>query len=61
VLEPFGPGGSRRYQHASHDLATDRKLDPPLKSAPPPAVVVVDGLFLHRDELAGVWDMSVFF
>jgi uridine kinase len=23
-------------------------------------VLVVDGLFLHRDELAGAWDLSVF-
>jgi uridine kinase len=23
-------------------------------------VLVVDGLFLHRDELAGHWDLSVF-
>lgn len=60
VLEPFGPGKSRRYQAACHDLATDQQLDPPLESAPPAAVLVVDGLFLHRDELAGVWDLSVF-
>ena len=23
-------------------------------------MLVVDGLFLHRDELAGLWDLSVF-
>lgn len=60
VLEPFGPGGSRQYQAACHDLRSDRHVDPPKVLAPPGTVLVVDGLFLHRDELAGVWDLSVF-
>ena len=60
VLDPLGPGGTRRYRRAAHDLATDRPVDPPPELAPPGAVVVLDGLFLHRDELAGVWDLSVF-
>ena len=60
VLEPLGPGGSRNYRSACHDLAADRPLEPPVQVAPPGAVLVVDGLFLHRDELAGVWDLSVF-
>ena len=60
VLEPLAPGGSRRYRPASHDLAGDRVLRPAAEVAPPDAVLVVDGVFLHRDELAGVWDFSVF-
>ncbi|SNT55198.1 uridine kinase [Asanoa hainanensis] len=60
VLEPFGPNGSRRYRHAAHDLATDALLIPAPRLAPPDAVLVVDGLFLHRDELASAWDLSVF-
>jgi uridine kinase len=60
VLDPLGPGGSRRYQAACLDLVSDQQLDPPVESARPGAVLVVDGLFLHRDELAGAWDLSVF-
>ncbi len=60
VLAPLGPGGSRRYQAACHDLETDQRIDPPAEEAPPGAVVVLDGLFVHRDELAGIWDLSVF-
>jgi uridine kinase len=60
VLEPFAPGGSRRYRPAAHDLATDAVLDTPPQPAPRDAVLVVDGLFLHRDELADAWDLSVF-
>lgn len=60
VLDPLGPKGSRRYQSASHDLVTDRAVDPPVMTADPGAVLVLDGLFLHRDELIEVWDLSVF-
>ncbi|GGQ52247.1 nucleoside/nucleotide kinase family protein [Couchioplanes azureus] len=60
VLAPFGPGGTRRYRTAVHDVGTDEVLDLPWHTAAADAVVVVDGLFLHRDELVGHWDFSVF-
>jgi uridine kinase len=60
VMEPFAPGGSRRYRPAAHDLATDIILDPDPCTALPGTVLVVDGLFLHRGELADAWDLSVF-
>lgn len=60
VLVPLGPGGSRRYRRASHDLATDLFVHPPEEQAPPGAVVILDGLFLHRDELVAGWDLSIF-
>lgn len=60
VLHPFAPGGDRRYRARAHDLATDAVLEPPREQAPADAVLVVDGIFLHRDELAAVWDASVF-
>jgi uridine kinase len=60
VLDPLGTGGSREYRPAAHDLRTDEILSPPARTAPPGAVLILDGLFLHRDELAGVWDLSIF-
>jgi uridine kinase len=60
VLRPLGPGGSGRYRPRGHDLATDEVLDEPLVLAPGGAVLVVDGLFLHRSELEGLWDFTVF-
>jgi uridine kinase len=60
VLVPFGPDGSRRYRGAVHDVRTDEVLDLPWLSAPAGTVLVLDGLFLHRDEVAGYWDFSVF-
>ncbi|MEU5671809.1 uridine kinase [Micromonospora sp. NPDC047753] len=60
VLEPFGPGGSRCYRPAAHDLRTDEILDLEWRTAAPGTVLIVDGLFLHRDELVECWDFSVF-
>jgi uridine kinase len=59
VLEPLGPGGSRRYSCAAHDLDTDAEVRSPRRTAAPGAVLVLDGLFLHRDGLAGRWDLSI--
>lgn len=60
VLRPLGPGGSRRYRPRGHDLATDQVLDGPFLTAGAGAVAVVDGLFLNRQELAGLWDFTIF-
>lgn len=60
VLAPLGPGGDGRYRAAAHDVETDAALDPPWRAAEPGSVLIVDGLFLHRDELVDRWDFSVF-
>jgi uridine kinase len=60
LLDPLSPGGTRRYRTAAHDLTTDRALDEPWQHATPGAVLVLDGVFLHRDELRAYWDFSVF-
>ncbi|MEU9128418.1 uridylate kinase [Kitasatospora sp. NPDC048540] len=60
VLVPLGPGGDRRYRSRIIDLSTDRAIDEPPATAPVDAVLVVDGSFLQRGELAGLWDEVVF-
>lgn len=60
LLAPFGPGGSRRYRTAVHDVASERPVDAPLLTASDDAVLVVDGIFLHRRRLAACWDFSVY-
>lgn len=60
VLGPLSPGGNRRYRPRAHDLDTDEPLTPDPVEAPPGSVVVIDGLFLHRDELATRWTYSIF-
>jgi uridine kinase len=60
VLEPLGPGGTRRYRPASLDLETDETVHPPVAQAAPDAIVVVDGSFLQVPALAAAWDEVVF-
>jgi uridine kinase len=60
LLDPLGPGGDRRYRTAVIDLATDQPVDAPARVAPDDLVVVLDGSFLQRPELAGAWDLTVF-
>lgn len=60
ALSPLGPDGSHHYRPAGHDVETDELLWPDLVEAPEGAVVVVDGLFLHRAELDGCFEFTVF-
>ncbi|UVJ40838.1 uridine kinase [Arthrobacter sp. CJ23] len=60
VLDPFGPGGDGRYKAIATDLERDRYVDMEQQQALPGTIVVVEGMFLHRDELAGRWNYSVF-
>lgn len=59
VLIPLGPCGSRRYRDKAHDLASDADVEPEPKYAPAGSIVVIDGLFLHRDELRHHWHYSI--
>lgn len=43
-----------------HDLLTDAPLTLDPVPVSPGTVLVLDGVFLHRDELAGFWDFSVY-
>jgi len=60
ALDPLRSGGDGWYRTASYDPGSDTIVRPAARLAPRRAVVVVEGLFLHRDELVDIWDMSVF-
>ena len=60
VLIPLGPDGNRRYRTRVIDLASDAEIGEPPVEAPVDAVVIVDGSFLQRPELAGLWDHRIF-
>lgn len=61
ALDPLRPEGTGVHVDASYDLTTDSVITSPVtRSAEVDAVVLVEGLFLHRDELRDYWDMSVF-
>ncbi len=60
LLDPLGPGGSRRYRTAIFDVNADQPVSQEALVAPPGSILIVDGLFLHRPGLREVWDDSIF-
>ncbi|GAA5511825.1 hypothetical protein Dcar01_00538 [Deinococcus carri] len=60
LLDPLGPGGSRRYRTAIFDHTADAPLETPEQTAAEGSLLLLDGLFLHRPELRDVWDDSIF-
>jgi uridine kinase len=59
LLDPLSPGGSRRYRSAVFDHVTDSAAVADEQVAPEGSVLILDGLFLHRPELAACWDFSI--
>jgi uridine kinase len=60
LLEPLGQDGPAHFRRAVFDFRTDRAVDGPLELAPSKAVLLFDGVFLHRQELAKFWEISIF-
>ncbi|MBO4274755.1 cytidylate kinase family protein [Microbispora triticiradicis] len=60
LLDPLGPGGDRRFQHAVYDRDTDTPSSPPARSAAADAVLLFDGVFLLRPELVDRWNLRIF-
>jgi uridine kinase len=58
LLVPFREG-AREVLVAAFDEPTDTPLEI-VTDAAPNAVLVFDGLFVHRDEFAKLWDLSVY-
>jgi uridine kinase len=59
LLRPFAENAAR-VRIAAFDEASDRPLDVHVGQLPGDAVLVFDGLFLHRVELAAFWDLTVY-
>lgn len=60
ILCPLGPGGNMRFKPAVFDFRTDSPIEGPWRTANKDAVLVFEGIFLHRQELLPHWDFSVF-
>lgn len=58
LLDPFGRGEPVRT--AVHDVRADAVLDLPPVPVGSDDVLIVDGVFVHRDELAPYWDFSLY-
>ena len=59
LIGPFRMGGSTAFVTKSFDLATDTAVQPKWRSGPANALLIVDGIFLNRPELRGLWNYSV--
>jgi uridine kinase len=63
VLDPLRAGGDRLVRRRVFDYRTNAAVNAPVEEVPVDAVVIVvivEGMFLHRDELADRWNWSVF-
>jgi uridine kinase len=60
LLEPWRRGPGAAYRRRWHDLATDAYLDDRPALVPAEGVLLVDGVFAQRPELAGLWDLVVY-
>ncbi len=58
VIKPFREGGF--YRKAIFDVDRDCLIEVAPIATPPGAIVIVEGIFLHRIELLPFWDYSVF-
>ncbi|HEY0453484.1 uridine kinase [Actinophytocola sp.] len=59
LLDPLGPRGTGRFVRAVYDVHNEKPVDHVPERAEPGAILVLDGIFAHRIELAGHWDYSV--
>lgn len=59
LLDPLSPGGNREYVREVYDLRREREVRRLPELAPDDAILVLDGIFVHRDELVRYWDYSV--
>lgn len=59
LVEPFRMGGSAGFVLEAFDARRDAPVEPKWVTAPADAVLIVDGVFLNRPELSGIWNYSV--
>lgn len=63
LIDPFREGGQTSgatgFQLDAFDLDRDTASESAWVSAPRDAVLIVDGIFLHRPELRGLWNFSI--
>ena len=59
LLEPFRMGGSTAFVTAAFDHVRDLPVQSKWRTGPKDAMLVLDGIFLNRPELAGLWNYSI--
>jgi len=59
LIDPFRLAGSTGFQTAAFDVERDAPIESRWQTAQADAILIVDGVFLLRPELRGLWDYSV--
>ena len=59
VLEPLQSNGSWEYRTKIFDHATDSESLSPVKKASKGAVIIIDGVFLYKQNLLHYWDVKI--
>ncbi|MET0807085.1 MAG: uridine kinase, partial [Lacisediminihabitans sp.] len=59
LVDPFRSAGSTGFVLSGYDEARDTAVQPKWQSAGADAILIVDGQFLNRPELAGLWNYSI--
>jgi uridine kinase len=59
LVEPFRIGHIGSFVLAAFDVRSDAQIEPKWTTAPDDAILIVDGLFLNRPELRGLWNYSI--
>lgn len=59
LLDPLSPRGNGEYVRAVYDVRREREVRVLPELAPDDAILLFDGIFVHRDELIRYWDYSV--
>jgi uridine kinase len=59
LVDPFKLGGSAGFVTAAFDAERDQPYESDWKTGPQDATLVVDGPFLNRPELRGLWNWSL--
>ena len=59
LIEPFRMGGSTAFVTAAYDRVREVQLEPKWRTGPEDVFLIVDGGFLDRPELAGVWNYTI--
>src|SRR5690606_37199548 len=59
LIEPFRMGGSAAFVTAAYDRVREVPHEPKWRTGPDDLFLIVDGGFLDRPELRGVWNYSI--
>jgi uridine kinase len=59
LTEPFRTGWIGSFVLQAFDLKRDVPFEPKWSSGPADAMLIVDGMFLNRPELRGIWNYSI--